>query len=66
MKRTYTKMNDELKNTIVTMLKSGMTGCDIAYATGVSQSAICKIRKQVEASGYNLWHKGGALSAYAY
>lgn len=60
------RITAETREQIESMLKSGMTGADIAYATGCSQATICKIRKQVEASGYNLWHKGGALSAYAY
>lgn len=65
-RRTYVKITPELHDRIVALLKMGWTGADIAYETGVSQSRIVKIRKEVEQSGYGLWHNGGALSAYVY
>lgn len=65
-RRTYTKVTPELHDRIATLLKMGWTGADIAYETGVSQSRIVKIRKELSLQGFDIWHKGGALSAYAY
>lgn len=60
MKRITEAMKEEIRM----LLKTGKTGLDISDQTGVSQATICKIRKEMEREGFDIWHVGGAVSRY--
>lgn len=61
MKRIIT---EETIERIRMLLKAGKTGLDISDQTGVSISTICRIRKELEREGFDIWHVGGAVSRY--
>ena len=44
------------------MLRRGMTGGDVADQAGVSISTVCKVRKEMEEKGFDIWHKPGVVS----
>lgn len=50
------------KNWIVSLLKSGLIGDEIAEKTGRSTATISKIRKEVELDGFDIWHNAGVVS----
>lgn len=50
------------KNWIISLLKSGLIGDEIAEKTGRSVGTISKIRKEVESKGFDIWHKAGIVS----
>lgn len=62
-------LSGEMRTKIEIMLRQGHTGYEIAYATGVSESTICKIRKKLQEQGWeSLWHpvRGGFVSSGIY
>lgn len=60
-----TKLTNEEKDKIRTMLKSGMTTAQITDATGRSDQAVCRIRQELKLEGFDIWHRPGALSQFA-
>lgn len=50
------RMTPESKELIVSMLKRGITGAEIAYDVGCSTATVTKIRKELQAQGLNYWH----------
>lgn len=56
------KITVEEKNWIVSLLKSGLIGDEIAEKTGRSTATISKIRKEVEQEGFDIWHNAGIVS----
>lgn len=50
------KMTPEAHERIVNALKSGICGCEIAVNEGCSQATVGKVRKELMAQGWNLWH----------
>ena len=64
MKKSRTRMTEEDREMIRSMLKRGMVGVDIAYETGRSLATISKIRKEMERNGEGCWHNPGVVSRY--
>jgi len=58
------KLSEEKKFEIIQALRCGLTGEQIKDQTGVSLSTICKIRKEEEREGFDIWHVGGKLSSF--
>lgn len=56
------KITVEERNWIVSLLKSGLIGDEIAERTGRSTASITKIRKEVEQEGFDIWHNAGIVS----
>ena len=44
------------------MLKQGLTGDQVADKAGVSVSTVCRIRKEMERRGFDIWHRPGIVS----
>lgn len=57
------RISVEKKARIMSMLKSGYRGYEIAEATGVSEATITKYRKQLQNDGYQIWHTHGGVVA---
>lgn len=65
MKRNF-RMTEEILNQMRVMLLQGRVGCDIAYEFGCSLATVSKVRKSLQAEGWErLWHnnQGGVISA---
>ena len=53
------KISEKQKMLVVSLLKTGLTGYEIAEQAGVSVSTVNKIRKELEKTGFDIWHVGG-------
>ena len=52
----------EEKERIISMLKSGMIGEQIAEETGRSQATIGRIRKELRKDGFDIWGRGSVIA----
>lgn len=50
------KMTEERYERIYNALKQGISGAEIAADEGCSVATVGKVRKDLMAEGYNLWH----------
>ena len=58
------KISEKKKMLVVSLLKTGATGYEIAEQAGVSVSTVNKIRKELEMTGFDIWHVGGVHSKW--
>lgn len=58
------KLSEEKKFEIIQALRCGLTGEQIKDQTGVSLSTICKIRKEEEREGFDIYHVPGKLARF--
>lgn len=58
------KISVEKKEEVKMVLRSGLVGYEVAEQTGVSISTVNKIRKELEQSGFDIWHRGGVVSSW--
>ena len=59
-----TRLTDDEKEKIRSLLKSGMTTDQICDATGRSCVTVSRIRNELKYEGFDIWHRPGALSQY--
>ena len=58
------KISDKKKMLVISLLKTGATGYEIAEQAGVSVTTVNKIRKELELTGFDIWHRGGVHSTW--
>ena len=51
------KISVEKKEQVKALLKTSMTGYEVAEIAEVSTATVNKIRKELEQQGFDIWHK---------
>ena len=58
------RISEQKKEEIRMILKTGLTGYEVAEQTEVSIATVNKIRKELEREGFDIWHRGGVVSGW--
>lgn len=58
------KISVEKKEQVKALLKTSMTGYEVAEIAEVSTATVNKIRKELEQQGFDIWHKAGVVSSW--
>lgn len=58
------RVSEIKKEQVKALLKCGKTGLDISDQVGISLATINKIRKELERTGFDIWHRPGVVSKY--
>ena len=56
------RITKETKELVKSLLKCGLVGYEVAEKAGVSIATVNKCRKELEESGFDIWHIAGRLS----
>lgn len=58
------KISEEVRERVKMKLQTSMTGYEVAEECKVSVSFVNKIRKELEAEGFDIWHRPGVASRW--
>ncbi len=58
------RISEQKKEEIRMILKTGLTGYEVAEQAEVSVATVNKVRKELEREGFDIWHRGGVVSSW--